>query len=774
MVELDRLLAALRDGESTTVEFKSVLPKNAWDVAQVIAAFANTGGGLLIVGVDDTGRVVGDPDPDQTMQRLAGIVRASCVPAPIASIDRVRISDKEIVCAEVSNSATLILVDGKTYIRVGSTVQAVRDAAELARLIHGGNVAQPRARIAQGRSIATPSPVRSFSGRADELRRVIALAGDEDIGLISIEGISGIGKTALARQAVAGLLDEGVDVFWLDCHPRVSFDSFTLELARHLRASGDEIASATVESVGDSVERRIAALVDVVGGRLCSLFFDDYHLISDPALDACLTKLAKTSTLATIVLTSRQRPPLLGRVGPGRSREEYLGTGLDLGSCRLFLAACGLGLSDRQAEAVWKLTGAGHPKALELLAVRARSQPLNRLLESLPVFHEKLREEWLAPILDELHQDERLFAMEFAIFDQPISSAVLSKAFADKSMDGIVLALIDRFILDYTHSGLLQMHSLIRDVCYSLLPDKRARHLWAAQLFQREGEPTPGNEVDLLPDDQIDALLTSWGHYLAAEEHGRAIEIVDLLRRPLMNKGHYEQMVLLLEQTPIESEEKADWFALERARILGFWGSTSEALDLVTVLVKSPNQALAREAVLVCASILNESGRPARAKQVLEEHLELVVGQGSPAAKTRFLTRFVQACLLMGDPETARDWASRILEGCESRGDRIGGGIALRQLAASLQAKGNLKEAAEMATLSATLLREESRMREMAMSEKTLGTILRDADDPEAAKRAFLSALATFIDLGDRRNAELCRRELGLQGPPDLQHSEER
>ena len=84
--------------------------------------------------------------------------------------------------------------------------------------------------------------------------------------------------------------------------------------------------------------------------------------------------------------------------------ELHLENGLDPGACAELLRDCGLEIDRRTARKVWKLSGRGHPKALQIFAARARTVPIKELLR-LPVFREDLVENWLTPLLRELPED---------------------------------------------------------------------------------------------------------------------------------------------------------------------------------------------------------------------------------------------------------------------------------------------------------------------------------------------------------------------------------
>jgi hypothetical protein len=73
------LLELIKRGESETAEFKAFLPPDNV-VARDLIAFANTQGGILIVGVDDQGQVLGLPDAEveRTIERLKRISTSLC------------------------------------------------------------------------------------------------------------------------------------------------------------------------------------------------------------------------------------------------------------------------------------------------------------------------------------------------------------------------------------------------------------------------------------------------------------------------------------------------------------------------------------------------------------------------------------------------------------------------------------------------------------------------------------------------------------------------
>lgn len=115
----DEIQLLVTRGEGPHIEFKRDFPKQAHDVAKTIAAFANSGGGVFVLGVEDIGNICGVPHPGVAVERLSQIVR-TCSPAPWTFIEQVKINDLIVVYASVSPSGPC-LYQAKLYIRVGST-----------------------------------------------------------------------------------------------------------------------------------------------------------------------------------------------------------------------------------------------------------------------------------------------------------------------------------------------------------------------------------------------------------------------------------------------------------------------------------------------------------------------------------------------------------------------------------------------------------------------------------------------------------------------------
>lgn len=123
------LQKSIQDGEGKTIEFKAELP-NSNTLAKTIIAFSNTGGGKLIIGVNDQGKIIGlKPDENifELKDKVASIIYETCYPTVLPDIYTTTIDDQLLLIIEVYRGNLLpyyLKNKGKNegvYIRVGAT-----------------------------------------------------------------------------------------------------------------------------------------------------------------------------------------------------------------------------------------------------------------------------------------------------------------------------------------------------------------------------------------------------------------------------------------------------------------------------------------------------------------------------------------------------------------------------------------------------------------------------------------------------------------------------
>jgi ATP-dependent DNA helicase RecG len=111
----------VRGGEDTFLELKVKL-SNTERVTQEIVALANTGGGVIVFGVNDQMRVEGVDDSEDVQEELVRICREDICPPLVPFIDRIAFDNgRRIVALEVEGRRRPYRTkDGRFYIRIGS------------------------------------------------------------------------------------------------------------------------------------------------------------------------------------------------------------------------------------------------------------------------------------------------------------------------------------------------------------------------------------------------------------------------------------------------------------------------------------------------------------------------------------------------------------------------------------------------------------------------------------------------------------------------------
>lgn len=121
--EIRRLVAR---GEGKGLELKEGLPRDV-KLARSLCAFANTRGGILLVGVTDKGGFKGAPRPRDSMARLRAVAAEHLDPPLEVQVGSLRVGEVALVWCSVPLSPTrphAVLGDSgerEIVVRVGST-----------------------------------------------------------------------------------------------------------------------------------------------------------------------------------------------------------------------------------------------------------------------------------------------------------------------------------------------------------------------------------------------------------------------------------------------------------------------------------------------------------------------------------------------------------------------------------------------------------------------------------------------------------------------------
>ncbi len=156
---------ALHTGEGAEFEFKGAFPKNATSLAHEIAAFATSGGGILVLGVEDDGTLVGWNDAQERAEGVVQLVSPRPRTESRVGIFRgVRLQTLRVV----NSGAPLYYVEGRPYLRDNSLSRPASPAEVIELVMAHYRDRDPEAVLVDGRppvavDVAGPSQVGASS-----------------------------------------------------------------------------------------------------------------------------------------------------------------------------------------------------------------------------------------------------------------------------------------------------------------------------------------------------------------------------------------------------------------------------------------------------------------------------------------------------------------------------------------------------------------------------------------------------------------------------------
>jgi len=117
-MDLEELIYLIQSGESEVLEFKEKTGRN---IHHEIAAFANSEGGKIIVGVSDKGKIIGT-NVKEAIEKVTSSIQ-SVIPPPTIKTQKISIDDKDLLVISVEKGPSLCSIGGIVYLRAGTGVR---------------------------------------------------------------------------------------------------------------------------------------------------------------------------------------------------------------------------------------------------------------------------------------------------------------------------------------------------------------------------------------------------------------------------------------------------------------------------------------------------------------------------------------------------------------------------------------------------------------------------------------------------------------------------
>jgi tetratricopeptide (TPR) repeat protein len=642
-------------------------------------------------------------------------------------------------------------------------------------------------------------PQHLFRDRVHEAEEISRSLADEAIGIVSIVGRTGMGKTALAARVMNALRAQR----WFHSGARKVIDGLVFLSTRTSSGiSSDEIILKIAQLTGDAglfrtwstrtipLSRRIAAVLEALGERRVVVLLDNFEELLDDSgrisggdeLNALLVELVLADSPVSFLITSRERVEFPPQVLP-RTRVVELRTGLPVEESIQMLreldpqSEYGLAVSSDAelrslAEAVH-----GIPRALQLIAGLLANDPLLTVGElvalDMPAVDESLSG-IIAETLSRLDQSARWILLALAVVGRPVpvpAADFILRPFAP-GMD--VPSLLRRLV----RTQIVSVDRITR--CVALHPADR-RYLLRQAAEQREATlallhrrtadyylSIAKAAADLHDIDDVRPLLFAVEHFLRCEHAHQAAEILDAIGGLLENAGQYHLTIeLSLSLAGIATGD--DWVrnAMRLGRLYWLTGEPAIAADWLArseAAATSAGDVSRLPAILVdlAASQRDSGGLPAslrtfrRALRIANEN-----GDGESLVVARALVQSTHTLRPLGFLAASLSCADRAIRLTEGRAEHDAAAAflqsgALINAAISDNLAGDLELAGKKAGEAQRIARGIGDRGLDAYAGCVLAGVARLAGSPDGAVADLLAALETYEEIGDRWGLAAC------------------
>ncbi|CAG0990122.1 hypothetical protein GPROT1_02945 [Gammaproteobacteria bacterium] len=332
----------------------------------------------------------------------------------------------------------------------------LRQCHDIAELI-------PEAPLA-ARVFSPPPPAVNIKGRDQQKRQLIANIRDKSVAVISLGGLGGVGKTALAAWAVDQLADSHV-TYWIDCANKkdnltaqslLSAISTEAPLSLQMELRGGR-SPATAISTGEYTftdDDRYETALDLLSRHPSLLVFDDYHTIArQRGIAAFVARAFRFRGYLHVLLTTRENP-----FQPDWSREAYTAIDLDKLPLDAFSEYVTQQLTQGTQPTSQQLTTyyrqvAGSPGlARSYYAVFDRHRRANTL-DQLPTSADLNTDMWLKSLFGTLSDEAKGFAQTLSILGvgeklgMPLICGIYRSGSAERAVK-LVDELVDKYVMN--------------------------------------------------------------------------------------------------------------------------------------------------------------------------------------------------------------------------------------------------------------------------------------------------------------------------------------
>jgi tetratricopeptide (TPR) repeat protein len=593
-------------------------------------------------------------------------------------------------------------------------------------------------------SFHLPLPQLSFGfyGRRREYRQIRDGLVYRNHRAVIVQGIGGIGKTALVSHVATRMRNRFRGVYAFDC------SSGTLSPERILFELNQYFARLSVGVLQPLMNQNIEPdqlagyIGQVLGQWPLLVIFDNFesqlthdggeHKITNDDLRVFLITLLKTTaTSSKFLFTSRYMFDLdskrLGNIQELRLGDLSTTEALGLMQKLPHLASAAYGEKLAALE-----TFGGHPYALVALDRHCSYWPLSKALEEAASVHTELREFLVIELnYSKLSEQARELLNRLSAFREPVPLEAAEWVMGKKvSYASEFLQRVDRNRMPEEWKQLDEAELLKR--LDTMLPEQR----------QAESVERPIAE------------LVGWGlltPIYEGEMQGLAVHA--LVRDFCFNKQGSETWRIRLRDAAAFYTNQTEHIQGDRKTQAMIW-SEIEAFEL---LMEAEDYKEAASLLMSASELLNRWG--------FGRHLEMYYGQVMPRVRKETLAGLIHNFGILlahrGDYEVALQHYQESLKIEEELGNQAGVAISLHQIGTIYQYRGDYEAALRHYQESLKIKEELGNRAGVASSLHQIGRIYQDRGDYEAALRHYQESLKINEELGDRAGVASSLHQIG-------------
>jgi predicted ATPase/class 3 adenylate cyclase len=640
-----------------------------------------------------------------------------------------------------------------------------------------------------------PAQPTALVGRERELAEVVGLLRREDVRLVTLTGPGGVGKTRLALQAAAELVEDFTDGAWfVDLAPvrEPGLVPAVVAAALGVREAGRQPLEALLHA--HLRERRLLLVLDNLEQVVAAAALVAELLAGAPGLTVLATsrirlqlRAEREMVVPPLALPDRRR---LGR--PDRLTEYP--------AVRLFVeraqaARAGFVLDDASAPAVVEICHRldGLPLAIELAAARVRlfdpEQLRDRLERRLPLLtggardlpaRQRTLRDAIAWSHDLLAPDERILFDRLAVFaggwTLEAADAVCDPE-GERDLDALsgLAALVDQSLLRQDEAAgepRFRMLETVREYAVERLEESgegallRRRHATYYLDLAEGAEPAPGesSSAELLArleaeHDNLRAAL----HWTAERDAEAALRLAVACAGLWIVHGHFAEGRGWLERTlafavraPDSEGTRLRAKALSGAGVLAYrQGDHAPAAALheqsLALYRELGDRAGIATSLNNLGTVANDQGDYGRAAALHEESLALRRKLGDRPGIAMSLNNLGGVAFRQGDYARAAAFYREGLALRRELGDRPGIASSLNNLASIAGQRGDYVEAATLFEESLALYRAMGDRAGIAVSLNNLGEAAMELGDLGRAAALCAEGLVLRRETGNRR-----------------------